>query len=108
MKKENNLAEYLIDKAYELDLSLAKLSKLIKPGSSGSLIGSIKFGRTRLSENSIHTIANFFKEDPIKLTFLAGRIPQRIEKMILEKEELQEILTRELNKWEKKETIKKK
>ena len=102
MKKGTKLAKYLIDKSKELDLSLVKLSKLIKPGSSGSIIGGVILGKTRLSENNIKLIARFFKVDKTKLIFLSGRIPKKIEEMIIEEEIIQQYLTREFKQWEKK------
>jgi hypothetical protein len=99
MKKGKKLADYLEKKANELNLSDYELSKLIKPGSSGSFIARIKLGRVVIEEKNILLVAKFFKKDPYELMFMAGRIPKEIMEMIIKKETLQKYLIGELKKW---------
>jgi hypothetical protein len=95
-KTKNNipssLSQYLRLKSEELKLSENQLSKLIIPGSSGSLIASIRFDESKLSEKKIGKIATFLKDDPIVLTFLAGKIPKSIHEMIIKNKEVQNFL----------------
>lgn len=97
-KIPNNLSQYLRLKAKEYKISENQLSKLIVPGSSGSLIASIIFDESKLSEKKIKKIADFFHENPNLLTFLAGKIPKDIHKMILENKDLQFFLLNMLDK----------
>lgn len=96
------LSQYLRAKAKELQLSESQLSKLIIPGSSGSLIASIRFDESKLSEKKINKIANFLKDDPIILTFLAGKIPKSIHEMIIKNKEVQNFLIDIANVLDKK------
>lgn len=91
-KLPRTLSQYLRLKAKEYELSECQLSKLIIPGSSGSLIASIRYDQRKLSEKKIHKIAVFFKEDPMILTFMAGKIPKRIHDIIIKSNELQLLL----------------
>ncbi len=97
-KIPNNLSQYLRLKAKEYKISENQLSKLIIPGSSGSLIASIIFDESKLSEKKIKKIADFFNENPNLLIFLAGKIPKDIHKMILENKDLQFFLLDMLSK----------
>jgi len=97
-KLPRTLSQYLRLKAKEYELSECQLSKLIIPGSSGSLIASIRYDQSKLSEKKINKIALFFKEDPIKLTFMAGKIPKSIHNLIIKNNELQILLIEILEK----------
>src|SRR3982751_5775720 len=88
-KIPSTLSQYLRLKAKEYQMSESQLSKLIIPGSSGSLIASIRFDESSLSEKKIQKIADFFGDDPILLTFMAGRIPQKIQDLIMKNKEIQ-------------------
>jgi hypothetical protein len=96
-KIPRNLSQYLRLKAKEYELSEAELSKLIIPGSSGSLIASITYDESKLSEKKINKIAVFFKEDPLMLNFLAGKIPQCIYDLIIKSKYIQTFLIKMLN-----------
>ncbi len=91
-KNPSTLAQYLRLKAKEHELSESQLSRLIIPGSSGSLIASIRFDESKLSEKKIKKIADYFKDDPNILIFLAGRIPKIIHGLIMKNKELQLLL----------------
>lgn len=91
-------SQYLRLQAKERKLSEAQLSKLIVPGSSGSLIATIIYDESKLSEKKINKIATYFKDDPIKLTFLAGKIPKSIHDMIINNKEVQIFLIDKLNR----------
>lgn len=91
-KFSHTLSEYLETKSFEYELSERQLSKLIMPNSSGSLIATIRFNESKLSEKKIMNIANFFKDDPILLTFMAGRIPIKVHEMIINNKEIQNYL----------------
>lgn len=91
-KTPRTLSQYLRLKAKEWEVSESELSKLIVPGSSGSLIATIRFDESKISEEKIKMIAKYFNEDPIMLTFMAGKIPTLIYKMIINSVDLQETL----------------
>jgi hypothetical protein len=97
-KLPSTLSQYLRLKAKEYKLSEQKLSQLIIPGSSGSLIACIRHNEKKLSEKKIHRIASFFKENPMMLTFMAGKIPKGIHDMIISNKELQIFLIEILEK----------
>lgn len=105
-KLPSTLSQYLRLKAKEYQLSEKQLSKLIIPGSSGSLIAYIRFDEKKsdkkLSEKKINKIASFFKENPLMLTFMAGKIPKRINDMIIKNKEIQLFLIDILDKSKKK------
>lgn len=88
-KTPRNLSQYLRLKSKEYEMSESKLSKLIVPGSSGSLIASIRFDESKLSEKKIRKIADFFQDDPNLLIFMANRIPKDIHKLIMKEKSLQ-------------------
>lgn len=88
-KIPSNLSQYLRLKAKEYQMSESQLSKLIVPGSSGSLIASIRFDEKKLSEKKIKKIADFFGDDPTLLTFMAGRMPKKIHELIMKDKDLQ-------------------
>lgn len=102
-KLPNTLSQYLRLKAKELRVSESHLSKLISPGSSGSLIAGVHFNQKILSEKKIHRIASYFKENPLMLTFMAGKIPNVIHEMIIENKDLQILLIELLEKLKTKE-----
>lgn len=93
-----NLTQYLRLKAKEYEISENQLSKLIIPGSSGSLIATIKYDESKLSERKINKIAVFFKEDPRVLNFLAGKIPKCIHELIINSKYIQTFLIKMLDK----------
>lgn len=103
MRKGKRLADYLDKKTLELNITDYELSKLIKPGTSGSFIARIRLGRVIINERNSILIAKFFKKDPCEIMFMAGRIPKKIEEMILKDETLQKNLIGELKIWEKVE-----
>lgn len=103
MRKGKKLADYLDNKARELNIPDYELSKLIKPGTSGSFIAQIKLGRAIINERNSTLIAKFFKKDPCEIMFMAGRMPKEITEMILEDEILQKNLLGELKRWKKVE-----
>jgi len=101
-KIPSTLSQYLRLKAKEYQISETELSKLIVPGSSGSLISSITFdernGNKRISERKINKIAYFFKDNPIMLTFMAGKIPKCVHELIINNKDLQILLIEILDK----------
>lgn len=102
-KLPNTLSQYLKLKAKEYEISENQLSKLIIPGSSGSLIACARsdenlYNECKLSEKKINKIACFFNENPFMLTFLAGKIPKKIHEMIISNKELQVFLIEILEK----------
>lgn len=97
-KLPSTLSQYLRLKAREYEMSEKKLSKLIVPESSGSLISSVTYNEKKLSEKKIKKIASFFKDDPIVLTFLAGKIPKVIYEMIIKRKDVQLFLIEIFNK----------
>ena len=107
IKKSVKLYEYLSEKARMVGISDFILSKKLMPGSSGSFIASIKFGKHKVSEKKINLIAKFFGEDPNILVFKAERIPEKIQQMIFDNEDIQKYLIRELKKYERKNSDKK-
>ncbi len=98
-KIPNTLSQYLRLKAKEYKMSESQLSKLIVPGSSGSLIASIRYDESKLSEKKIKKIADFFNDDPIILTFMAGRMPKKIHELIMKNKDFQFFLLDTLNKY---------
>ena len=102
-KLPSTLSQYLRLKAKEYQMSENQLSRLIIPGSSGSLIACIRFDERKLSEKKIHKIASFFKENPLMLTFMAGKIPQSVHDMIISNKEIQVFLIEVLEKTREKE-----
>lgn len=101
-KLPSTLSQYLRLKAKEHKMSEKQLSKLIIPGSSGSLIACVKFNEKKLSEKKIHRIASFFKDNPLMLTFMIGKIPQDIHNMIVKNKEIQIFLIELLEKTKNK------
>lgn len=101
-KIPSTLSQYLRLKAKEYEISETELSKMIFPGSSGSLISCITFdernGNKRISEKKISKIAYFFKDNPIMLTFMAGKIPKSVHQMIIKNKDLQILLLEILEK----------
>lgn len=104
--KYNRLGKYLDEKCEELKIGNNQLSKLLMPETTGSYISTIKFGRARTSEERIIKIAEFFGDEPYSLIFKGERIPSKIEKMILQREDIQQYLIREVEKHEFKGNIK--
>lgn len=96
-----NLSQYLRLKAKEHKMSESQLSRLIIPGSSGSLIASVRFAQHKLSEKKIRKIADFFNDNPVILTFMAGRMPKVIHDMIMKSKELQFFLLNVLDNTKK-------
>lgn len=88
-KIPSTLSQYLRLKAIEYEMSESQLSKLIIPGSSGSLIASIIYDQSKLSEKKIKKIADFFDDNPTILTFMAGRMPKNIHQLIMKNKDLQ-------------------
>jgi hypothetical protein len=82
------LYQYLKLKCKEYQITEQQLSKRIMPGSTGSLIGCIKFNDS-ISESKINEIAHFFNEDPLIMNFMGGKIPKIIKEMIISNRELQ-------------------
>jgi hypothetical protein len=103
MRKGKKLADYLDKKTRELNITDYELSKLIKPGTSGSFIARIRLGRVTINERNSTLIAKFFKKDPCEIMFMSGRMPKEIEEMILKDEILQKNLIGELKRWKKVE-----
>lgn len=101
-KIPSTLSQYLRLKAKEYEVSETELSKMIFPGSSGSLISCITFdernGNKRISEKKINKIAYFFKDNPIMLTFMAGKIPKCVYELIIKNKDLQILLLEMLDK----------
>jgi len=97
-KIPSTLSQYLRLKAKEYQMSECQLSKLIIPGSSGSLIASIRYDQSKLSEKKIKKIADFFNANPIILTFMAGRMPKKVHELIMKDKDFQFFLVDILKK----------